>query len=54
MDNRNLKAPDIWTEDSKLYRISKDKTPYKIVIPTQLFSLNNNGFKLLQEKYGSK
>lgn len=54
MDNRNLKAPDIWTEDSKLCRISKDKTPYKIVIPTQLFSLNNNGFKLLQEKYGSK
>ena len=54
MDNRNLKAPDIWTEDSKLCRISKDKTPYKILIPTQLFSLNNNGFKLLQEKYGSK
>lgn len=62
VNNKTLKAPDAWSSDSKLYQISnsevneageeiKKNVPYRTIVPTQLFSLNNKGFKKLQERY---
>ena len=63
VNNKILKAPDVWSSESKLYRIedeevNPDKTrrmvTYRNITPTQLFSLNKEGFKKLQERYGQK
>lgn len=57
--SKNLKLHNIWTYESSVYKYIKhgedgsdDKViPYKIVVPTQLFSLNKKGLKEFNKLY---